>query len=43
VIAPHRLSTVGQYTVAGEAHVPDYVPYGLFGPVQEYLDTTLPH
>ncbi|MBL1092965.1 MULTISPECIES: NUDIX hydrolase [Streptomyces] len=21
--------------------IPEYVPYGLFGPVQEYLDTTL--
>jgi 8-oxo-dGTP diphosphatase len=22
--------------------IPDYVPYGLFGPVQQYLDSTLP-
>ncbi len=22
--------------------IPEYVPYGLFGPVQEYLDETLP-
>lgn len=25
------------------AEIPDHVPYGLFGPVQEYLDGTLPH
>jgi len=24
------------------AEIPEYVPYGLFGPVQEYLDETLP-
>ncbi|MBZ6290366.1 NUDIX hydrolase [Streptomyces olivaceus] len=31
--------------VAWVAHgeIPDYVPYGLFGPVQEYLDDILPH
>lgn len=23
--------------------IPEYVPYGLFGPVQEYLDEVLPH
>jgi 8-oxo-dGTP diphosphatase len=23
--------------------IPDLVPYGLFGPVQEYLDAVLPH
>ena len=23
--------------------IPEYVPYGLFGPVQEYLDGILPH
>lgn len=23
--------------------IPEYVPYGLFGPVQEYLDDVLPH
>jgi 8-oxo-dGTP diphosphatase len=23
--------------------IPEYVPYGLFGPVQEYLDGVLPH
>jgi 8-oxo-dGTP diphosphatase len=25
------------------AEIPEYVPYGLFGPVQEYLDEVLPH
>ena len=25
------------------AEIPEYVPYGLFGPVQEYLDGVLPH
>ncbi|MGW4603702.1 NUDIX hydrolase [Streptomyces sp. NPDC004532] len=31
--------------VAWVAHseIADHVPYGLFGPVQEYLDATLPH
>ncbi|MFF0588473.1 NUDIX hydrolase [Streptomyces sp. NPDC003781] len=31
--------------VAWVAHseISDYVPYGLFGPVQEYLDDVLPH
>lgn len=31
--------------VAWVAHgeIADYVPYGLFGPVQEYLDDVLPH
>ena len=31
--------------VAWVAHgeIADYVPYGLFGPVQEYLDDALPH
>lgn len=31
--------------VAWVAHpeIADYVPYGLFGPVQEYLDSVLPH
>jgi len=31
--------------VAWVAHseIADYVPYGLFGPVQEYLDGALPH
>lgn len=31
--------------VAWVAHseISDYVPYGLFGPVQEYLDEALPH
>ncbi|WP_432130583.1 NUDIX hydrolase [Streptomyces tendae] len=31
--------------VAWVAHseISDYVPYGLFGPVQEYLDGVLPH
>jgi 8-oxo-dGTP diphosphatase len=31
--------------VAWVAHseIPDLVPYGLFGPVQEYLDAVLPH
>lgn len=31
--------------VAWVAHgeIADYVPYGLFGPVQEYLDAELPH
>lgn len=31
--------------VAWVAHseIKDYVPYGLFGPVQEYLDEVLPH
>lgn len=31
--------------VAWVAHseIPEYVPYGLFGPVQEYLDDALPH
>lgn len=31
--------------VAWVAHneITDYVPYGLFGPVQEYLDELLPH
>ena len=31
--------------VAWVAHseIADYVPYGLFGPVQEYLDSMLPH
>ncbi|MFB7736211.1 NUDIX hydrolase [Streptomyces sp. NPDC056112] len=31
--------------VAWVAHgeITDYVPYGLFGPVQEYLDEVLPH
>ncbi|MGQ3551730.1 NUDIX hydrolase [Streptomyces rochei] len=31
--------------VAWVAHseIEDYVPYGLFGPVQEYLDEVLPH
>jgi 8-oxo-dGTP diphosphatase len=31
--------------VAWVAHseIKDYVPYGLFGPVQEYLDDALPH
>ncbi|ARF53088.1 NUDIX hydrolase [Streptomyces gilvosporeus] len=31
--------------VAWVAHddVPEYVPYGLFAPVQEYLDGALPH
>jgi 8-oxo-dGTP diphosphatase len=31
--------------VAWVAHseIPDLVPYGLFGPVQEYLDDALPH
>jgi 8-oxo-dGTP diphosphatase len=31
--------------VAWVAHseIADYVPYGLFGPVQEYLDGVLPH
>ncbi|MFE7233950.1 NUDIX hydrolase [Streptomyces sp. NPDC057596] len=31
--------------VAWVAHgeLADYVPYGLFGPVQEYLDNVLPH
>ncbi|MEV4041479.1 NUDIX domain-containing protein [Streptomyces sp. NPDC049744] len=31
--------------VAWVAHgeIKDYVPYGLFGPVQEYLDDVLPH
>lgn len=31
--------------VAWVAHseIKDYVPYGLFGPVQEYLDEALPH
>ena len=31
--------------VAWVAHseISDYVPYGLYGPVQEYLDETLPH
>ncbi len=31
--------------VAWVAHdqIGEYVPYGLFGPVQEYLDTVLPH
>ncbi|MEU9218850.1 NUDIX hydrolase [Streptomyces sp. NPDC048376] len=31
--------------VAWVAHseISDYVPYGLFGPVQEYLDEVLPH
>ncbi|MFC0596790.1 NUDIX hydrolase [Streptomyces palmae] len=24
------------------SEIPQYVPYGLFGPVQEYLDATLP-
>jgi 8-oxo-dGTP diphosphatase len=23
--------------------IPEHVPYGLFGPVQEYLDAVLPH
>ncbi|MFJ1647968.1 NUDIX hydrolase [Streptomyces sp. NPDC088258] len=25
------------------SEIPEYVPYGLFEPVQEYLDETLPH
>ena len=25
------------------AEIPEYVPYGLYGPVQEYLDEVLPH
>ena len=25
------------------SEIPEYVPYGLFGPVQEYLDEVLPH
>ena len=25
------------------AEITDYVPYGLYGPVQEYLDDVLPH
>ena len=25
------------------SEISDYVPYGLFGPVQEYLDEALPH
>ncbi|MFZ3592287.1 NUDIX hydrolase [Streptomyces sp. BH104] len=31
--------------IAWVAHseISDYVPYGLFGPVQEYLDGALPH
>lgn len=31
--------------VAWVAHseITEYVPYGLYGPVQEYLDETLPH
>ncbi|MFJ8929280.1 NUDIX hydrolase [Streptomyces sp. NPDC102364] len=31
--------------IAWVAHseIPEYVPYGLFGPVQEYLDGVLPH
>lgn len=31
--------------IAWVAHseISDYVPYGLFGPVQEYLDEVLPH
>lgn len=31
--------------IAWVAHseIPEYVPYGLFGPVQEYLDGALPH
>jgi 8-oxo-dGTP diphosphatase len=31
--------------IAWVAHseISDYVPYGLFGPVQEYLDGVLPH
>ena len=31
--------------VAWVAHgeIADYVPYGLYGPVQEYLDEALPH
>lgn len=31
--------------VAWVAHseIPEYVPYGLYGPVQEYLDEALPH
>ncbi|MGQ4733433.1 NUDIX hydrolase [Streptomyces sp. Ju416(a)] len=26
----------------GHGEIPEYVPYGLFGPVQDYLDETLP-
>jgi 8-oxo-dGTP diphosphatase len=31
--------------IAWVAHgeIPEYVPYGLYGPVQEYLDEALPH
>lgn len=25
------------------SEIPEYVPYGLYGPVQEYLDEVLPH
>lgn len=27
----------------GHGGIPDHVPYGLFGPAQEYLDVELPH
>lgn len=29
-------------TWAAHSEIADYVPYGLFGPVQQYLDETLP-
>lgn len=30
-------------TWAAHSELPELVPYGLFGPVQEYLDEALPH
>jgi len=30
-------------TWAAHSELPELVPYGLFGPVQEYLDEVLPH
>ncbi|MFE2226334.1 MULTISPECIES: NUDIX hydrolase [Streptomyces] len=39
----HVADTEELAELAWVAHdqIPEYVPYGLFGPVQEYLDTTL--
>ena len=40
VAAPDELAEV---TWCAHAEIPDYVPYGLFPPVQAYLDEALPH
>jgi 8-oxo-dGTP diphosphatase len=43
----HPKSKVPMHYVAvawiTHAEITDYVPYGLYGPVQEYLDDVLPH